>query len=586
METPEKTPFEIEAATDEQIIAQLSGYLRQAADRMTQRLRGVLVDLVEPARKKHGAAVAEDLLAWAAETNIETLAEWLDAKGWAVLENDKEHAAKVERALAEAWNTAPEKRLQYLPYFVDLEEGAKTEALLWDKKISGPVPMKIGFAYIGLTSKDEVPEGRSLPDGIQTPVSIGIEALRALIQRRDWHQLEKAAPENTPCKWLRLLAIPWITERAKNIADILDRAEKSVEIIIRPKAFTDAGNKWTPLPRAIDVASVLGGPAALKVDGETYANEPEMAGEAAVRALRPRALDVVPADWLDKPEQLTLALDANDVPDAVKEYLIETATKTATLAKLPNMAPKLLGFMFAAAPMTGRPVKGTLLDLARWMYPDWTQRRQNKRDLQGLGAAFVAVKNLRLVETKPDGTRHPYDLFTVDYDLSAKPDAALGFMVNPWLVERMKGGKHGGFFLLNMTRWLSLGIQNPRLFPLALRLASLWDEARAGGIYNAERLRPIEADRLAFMCNTLPEGAAMYRVGKTSAGTAKAALSVARANLEADLDALAAAGLLGDWKPTKRKIYGKGFELLPVPPPDYAEACRRAVQLVKHSRKT
>jgi hypothetical protein len=216
------------------------------------------------------------------------------------------------------------------------------------------------------------------------------------------------------------------------------------------------------------------------------------------------------------------------------------------------------------------------------LYPEWKARRQTKRELQGLGAAFVALKGLRLMETKPDGTRHPYDLFTLDYDLSCNPQATVGFMLNPWLVERMQGGAGGGYFLLNMTRWLALGIQNPRLFPLALRLAAQWDHARQGGVYHKEKLQWLEADRLAFECNTLPEGAAAFRAGKTADRTAQAALAAARANLEADLDALKEAGLLGDWK--KAKVHGKGFNLLPTPPTDYPEACKRATQAVQKGK--
>lgn len=400
---------------------------------------------------------------------------------------------------------------------------------------------------------------------------------------REWLNFFRSAtgpngnpPEASP-KWLRLTLKPWIKEAAER----LERTAHAVAIAIRPKARTQAGNQWTPLPRALEAAAALGG--SFEWGGETYALEPDMAGKAAGHVLRPRRLDIVPADWLNNPAQMCLALDLNAAPEAVREYMIETAARTATLARLPNMCPKLLGFMFAAAPMTGRPVKGTLLELARYMYSDWSRRRQNKRDLQGLGAAFVAVKSLRLVEIRPDGTRHPYDLFTIDYDLSCKPNAEIGFMLNPWLVERMKGGSHGGYFMLNMTRWLALGIQNPRLFPLALRLAALWDKARKGGIYDPANLRPIEADRLAVECNTLPEGAAMYLTRKTDAHAAHVALKTARANMEDDLNALREAGLLGPWE--KRKVYGKGFTVLPVPPDDYAEACKKATQASRTGRR-
>ena len=615
----DKAHKEIEIAFE----ARMQAIRKQATDDLTASLRAALKTLGGHARKQYGDAVAEDLLAWGKETNVDALAEWLDKTGWAWLDAHPEHAAKVETAFAAAWTAA-----DLLPFSVfnpDTTNAAiiglaSTAFMVKDGKWK--MPSEYSLAYPATPRGSEPPPPKETvrrvveSSGLIKPIEkfeaaaaaamqdqktiLGLDALRVMFKTRDWIQFPFPPKDKKPATdWMLLLAMPWATERAAALAERLERQEHAVEITIRPKAFTAAGEKWTPLPRAIDMASVLGGPAAVSVDGETYANEPQLAGDAAVKVLRPRALDVVPSEWLGNPAQLTLAINMDAPPECVREYLIETATKTATLADLPKMAPKLLGFMFAAAPMTGRPVKGTLLDLARWMYPEWStstgegptikpwkDRRQNKRDLQGLGAAFVAVKNLCLVETKPDGTRHPYDLFTVDYDLSAKPDAALGFMVNPWLVERMKGGHHGGFFLVNMTRWLTIGTENPRLFPMALRLAALWDEARVGGIYNPQRLRPIEADRLAWLCNTLPEGAAMYRAGKTDAGTAKAALSVARANVEADLEDLAEAGMLGDWKPTQRKVYGKGFEFLPLPPPDYAEACKRAVQLVRHGRKT
>ena len=389
-------------------------------------------------------------------------------------------------------------------------------------------------------------------------------------------------PDGKPARWLRLLAAPWLQDAAEKEAERQQRAAVAAPFAIRAKAKTDAGNQWTPLPRALEGAAAMGGPFSVNLNGEIYAEEPDIAAPAVGHALRPKGWDIVPADWLKKPAQLDLSLNLTAPPDAVREYLIETATKTAHLAQLPNMCPKLLGFMFAASPVSGRPVKGTLEELHRLLYPDWKARRQTKRELQGLGAAFVALKGLRLMETKPDGTRHPYDLFTLDYDLSCNPQATVGFVLNPWLVERMQGGAGGGYFLLNMTRWLALGIQNPRLFPLALRLAAQWDHARQGGVYHKEKLQWLEADRLAFECNTLPEGAAAFRAGKTADRTAQAALAAARANLEADLGALKEAGLLGDWK--KAKVHGKGFNLLPTPPADYPEACKRATQAVQKGK--
>jgi len=569
---------------------------RLARDTVADALRRALADVLD----RKGADLPPDVLAdlrkWAAEdANPEALADWLNRDGWGKVDGAAVEAALVTaaRATAEAdglkdglacvlWNSGA-------PYFVLLYDTARADV---DKPDVRERIARKTAPHIDPLAALLLPEGPTPPD--KATVLLGLDALKAGLQGFDWGGLVLCLTDKAgrPGDWLGRLAVHWMDERRADVVERLDRQAAAVGIALRPKAETAAG-KWTPLPRVLDVAAALGGPFAVDVDGETYAPEPGLAPDAVGRALRPRGLDIVPADWLGNPAQQTLALDPAAPPEAVREYMIETAARTAHLAQLPNMCPKLLGFMFAAAPMTGRPVKGTLLDLARWLYPDWAtgegptvkpwkERRQSKRDLQALGAAFVACKGLRLVETKADGTRHPYDLFTVDYDLSCKPDAVLGFMVNPWLVERMKGGKGGGFFLLNMTRWLALGIKDPGLFPLALRLAALWDGARVhNGLPDPARLRPIEADRLAWECNTLPEGAAMFKTGKTDARAAQLALTTARAKLEARLDALWEAGLLGPWKGTKRKVHGAGWTMLPMWPEDYPEACKRAAQAVR-----
>jgi hypothetical protein len=472
------------------------------------------------------------------------------------------------------WNSAA-------PYFVLLYDTARADR---DKPDVRERIARLTTPRIEPWAALLVPEDLTPPD--KAEVLLGLDALKAGLQGFDWSGLGLSLTDKAgrAGDWLGRLAVPWMDERRAALVERADRQSAAVGIALRPKAETDAG-KWTPLPRALTVAAAMGGPFSVDVNGETYAPEPGLAGPAAL-ALRPRGMDIVPADWLGNPAQLSLALDLDTPPEAVLEYLgavVENAARTAHLARLGNICPKLLGLMFAAAPMTGRMVQGTLGELARMLYPDWSINRRGKRDLQGLGAAMMAVKGLRLVETEPDGTRRPYELFIVDMALTAKPDAVLGWTINPWLLRRMQGGKGGGFFLLNMTRWLALGIQNPRLFPLALRLAALWDAARVhNGPFDPARLRPIEADRLCWECNTLPEGAAMFRTGKTDAEAAKVQLKRARANLEADLDALRDAGLLGPYE--KRKVHGEGFTVLPVPPADYGEACKRAAQAVRKAK--
>jgi len=568
-------------------------------------------------------AAADLRAAWVPNATPEGLAAWvLDPKGWG-----KVNAAKLEADLPKAWPTVE----PVPPYGKGTFRGESAGFIALETKIGGPEgkPLKMrvalwkpppdrpplplpadldlsaaleakayvlgqqedafSAAYRAMLDALGISEVWIITDG--TPPGdvalASLDGLRTALRLRLWEHLALGAtgpdwtPLDPPAAWLRLLAGPWLQEAAERA----DRQAAAVGIALRPKAETDAG-KWTPLPRALTVAAALGGPFAVEVDGETYAPEPELAGPAAL-ALRPRGVDIVPADWLGNPAQLTLALDLDTPPDAVMEYMgavVESATRTAHLAKLGNICPKLLGLMFACAPMTGRMVQGTLGELARMLYPDWTSNRRGKRDLEGLGLAMMAAKGLRLVETEPDGTRRPYELFIVDMALTAKPDAVLGWTINPWLLKRMQGGTGGGFFLINMTRWLALEIKDPGLFPLALRLAALWDGARVhNGLPDPARLRPIEADRLAWECNTLPEGAAMFRAGKTDAEAGKVQLKRARANLEADLDALREAGLLGPWK--KTIAHGRGFDVLPVPPADYAEACKRAALAVRQSTR-
>jgi len=567
---------------------------RKARDSVADALSRALADLLT----RKGADLAPDVLAdlrkWADEdANPEALAAWLDRDGWKNVDGAAVEAALVKAARARneaeglkdglscvVWN-------QGAPYFVLFYDTARADRKKPDvlERISQKQTEGPRYAFSAALLSAETAEPRTPPDGVT--VLLGLDALKAGLQGFDWSGLSLCLTNKADraADWLGRLAVEWLADRIEAQAEKRKRFAGAFGIEIREKAETAAG-KWTPMPRALTVAAALGGPFSVNVDGENYTPAPGLAGPATL-ALRPRGVDIVPADWLGNPAQLSLALDVQTPPDAVLEYLgavVENAARTAHLAKLPNVCPKLLGLMFATAPMTGSMVKGTLGELARMLYPDWASNRRSTRDLQGVGAAMMAVKGLRLVETEQDGTRRPYELFIVDMALTANPDAALGWTINPWLVERMKGGKGGGFFLLNMTRWLALGIQNPRLFPLALRLAALWDKARVrNGPYDPGRLKPILADRLAWECNTLPEGAAMYATKRTDAGAAKLALTNARANMEADLDTLKEAGLLGEWE--KKKVHGQGFELWPKPPADYAEACNRAAQNIKKQGK-
>jgi len=528
-----------------------TGCLRKHLGRMIAANKGLL------------SSERDALKNWASEARVENLSEWLKGGGW-----DSVNADALAKALQKI-----KKTIITHPHTFGID---------------GPGENRVRVVALGWTLKDTHPDvERLVKDEKADPEKIdflgGVDALRSLVTENHW-----AIPSEflgiAKGHWMAHLAAPWLAERLERV----QREEKALSVDIRPISETDAGNRWTALPRALDVASVLNGSFTVQVDGESYTPEPDFAAPAMGHILSPKGVDIVPSEWLkdwtERPEQMNLALDSEAMPPALEEYMVETATKTAHLANLGNMCPKLLGFMFACQPISGRGIKGTLGDVAQYVYPDFKDRHQQTRDLKTLGAAFVGIKGLRVVHTKPCGTRHPYDLFTLDYDLSSKADAELGWMLNPWLVERMKGGPGGGFFLLNMTRWLKMGTQNPRLFPLALRLASIWDKARVKGIYSPSHLQTIESDRLAWECNSLPEGAAKFRAGQSDGRSEQSQLIRARQKLESDLDALKEVGLLGNWE--KKKVYGAGFTVRPVPPDDYAEACRRATDKIRKPKKT
>jgi len=63
----------------------------------------------------------------------------------------------------------------------------------------------------------------------------------------------------------------------------------------------------------------------------------------------------------------------------------------------------------------------------------------------------------------------------------------------------------------------------------------------------------------------------------------KAQLHDVRGKVEAYLDDLAGQGMAGRWE--KKKIHGKGFQVLPVPPDEYAEACRKAADAARRKKR-
>ena len=557
--------------------------------------------------------------------NVEALAEWLKAGGWDRLTPEEDE--KAEASFMAACGPDPQSFL-----YVSLTEAS--EETIGRAGVAFPfeprnlpeeqrAPIKREAVKILEVLRNEArkilqgdEQGETPPDVSATwdptlhPYVLGLDCLRLWMEEPGGRLTlaENFIHKGKDKDWLAVLAWAWLDEQAAEETKKEEAFGNAVGIMVRPIART-GDDEWTTFPRGMDSAAAMAGPITVadpvSYNGETYGHEPEIAAPVAGRAfknggrftapidvdwkargdrldLRPRGVDIVPKDWLKRPMQMTLALDMEKAGPHVLEYMIETATKTAILAELPNMTLKMLGFLFASAPASGRACKGTLLDLSLEMYSNLKERRQPK-DLETVAGGFVACgKGLQWLDEKPDGTKHPYDIWTVDYDLSTKPTAVIGYMMNPWLAARL-AGKGGGFFILNMSRWKHIPITNTRLFPLILRLAAIHDRARVNGVYDPRRLPWIDADRLAFECNTLPDAAQAYRFGKTDAAAAKTQLTRARANIESDLDEVSALGLLGKWK--KEKVHGRGFQLLPIPAEDYPAACLAAVETVKKNSR-
>lgn len=565
------------------------GFMRRAnADLITNQMRTEMMSVAAKLLDEMSPEDSAPLSAWINDSRIENFREWLIGKGgW-----DKAIAERrpLQDELARCFAGMPAGATES----VDL-------ANIQGNEVINEWPIK--YRAVQLAGSRSLPVEEAMRPLIEGEPLKYLDALRVAFDRQLWEILLKTADKDEKGEavgdsfaWLRIMVRPYVEEQADGMRD---RRSSSLSILIRPKATTEDGDEFTAFPRILSIASLMGGQFSIQANGENYFEEPNLAAKAASvanQAMRQRSVEIVPTEWIrNQNEQFTLALDLDVAGSYLRDPFggpLELATRTATMARMPNIALKMFPVLFAIAPLSGRMVKGKRIELARLVYPDWAtgegaqilpwkKRRQQRKDLETITTGFIcAGRGLQMREIKPDGTRHPYDLFTIDYDLSTEPDADTGWMVNPWLSERMRGGTAGGFFLLNMTRWLTLGISNPRLFTLALRLNAIFDEHRVGGLYDPSRVRPINCDELARQCNMLP-----LAVEGRSDETIKARLRQARATMEGDLNALHDVGLLGPWAKTKKKVHGEGFEFLPLAPEDYAGACERANLAVRKNQE-
>ena len=579
------------------------------ADLMTARLRTEMTNVAAELEDNMAPEDAKPLLAWTSDIRIENFAEWLMERG--------------------GWSKATANRIELCDELKRCFAGvpASVGKIVQHDAIKGDETIGEAFKFIPirLAGKHSAPVKRELLalvadeapmdylDGLEMSFRDGLwDVTLKTADKDERDELGKAVPVEDSFAWLRMMVRPYVEEQA---AGIRETRTSSISIMVRPRARTPDGSDWAGVPRLMDLINVpmIAGPFGIEYNGEQYAQEPTLAEKAVHGTLRTiqrqQSVHVVPATWIskDETEQYTLALDikvakphlrdAKGAPLRLGDGPLELVMRTATAAKLPALTLKALPYMIASCGLTMRQTEGPLEKVANDLYPTWATgkdgqikpwdtRGTHKQDLQNIVHALViGGRGMQVRIDYDDGNWSYKDLFHMTIPGAITPEARIGWGLDEFLLRKMLGGTAGGFFLLNMHRWLPIGLTDPGLFSVILRIAGTLDTHRVGGLYKAERARPIRWDEFAASCNVLPLAS-----DKRDTESIKASMREARNKLEARLDKAVALGHLGDYKKTMKKLPGgKGFEFTIVAPPDYVEACRLASHAwrsqVRHEKK-
>lgn len=567
---------------------------RANADLITNQMRTEMLNVAAKTLDEMPPEDSAPLLAWINDSRIENFREWLLSKGgW-----DKAIAERrpLQDELGRCFAGMPAVAVPNNKEAVI--EGDELKA--WQMK----------FFCLQLAGSRSAPVEdfmrRILLEG--EPIKY-LDALREVFDRQLWEVLLKTADKDEQGKdledafaWLRIMVRPYVEEQA---AHIVQTRRSSISIMVRARAKTEAG-EYSAFPRALgESMPMIGGIFGVTYNGEDYANEPTLAERAihgTLRTLRQKeSIQVIPTKWIDEqPKPYTLSLNL----DIAKPYLrdkkgkplqladgpLEAVMKTATAAKLPALTIKAIPYMIAACGLSDRLVTSPLSKVANDLYPayatgkggqikPWATRQQVDKDLHNIVQAItIAGRGIQM--RVPEGKENwaDLDLFAVKTPGVVRLDAPIGWAIGTWLLDSMLGGTAGGHFLLNMSRWLPIGLHDPGLFSVILGLARHLDAHRIHGIYQPARQRPIAWYEFADECNVLP---ITIKDGR-SEESQKRSMRESRDKLEARLDVAVELGHLGDWRKTQRKIPGgKGFEFSVVAPADYVEACKMAVRAWK-----
>ena len=581
---------------------------RANADLITNQMRTEMLNVAAKTLDEMPPEDSAPLLAWINDSRIENFREWLLSKGgWdkAIAER-RPLQDELGRCFAgmpavavpnnkEAVIEGDELKAWQMQFFSLQLAGSRSAQVETEQRYSKDVDRP-----------DDPRASRSLIEG--EPLKY-LKALREIFDRELWPVLLKTADKDEngkdlddPFAWLRIMVRPYVEEQA---AHIVQTRRSSISIMVRARAKTEAG-EYSAFPRALgESMPMIGGIFGVTYNGEDYANEPTLAERAihgTLRTLRQKeSIQVIPTKWIDEqPKPYTLSLNL----DIAKPYLrdkkgkplqladgpLEAVMKTATAAKLPALTIKAIPYMIAACGLSDRLVTSPLSKVANDLYPDyatgkggqikpWATRQQVDKDLHNIVQAItIAGRGIQM--RVPEGKENwaDLDLFAVKTPGVVRLDAPIGWAIGTWLLDSMLGGTAGGHFLLNMSRWLPIGLHDPGLFSVILGLARHLDAHRIHGIYQPARQRPIAWYEFADECNVLP---ITIKDGR-SEESQKRSMRESRDKLEARLDVAVELGHLGDWRKTQRKIPGgKGFEFSVVAPADYVEACKMAVKAWK-----
>ena len=571
------TPLEVEEISDEAVAAALNRYNRSAADHMTQHLRKTIAGLVEHARKKHGDAVAEDLLAWGKETNVEALEEWLGKTGWEGLEKNPAHADKVQDALTLAWSTTNPKRdysVMILPSPGTAEGWTANNLDMIFKRISdGGDNVDVALAFPGIRNAPGAPTPTI--DG-KVPVIkavLGMAALQVLFLLHDWTVVGSCVYDETELPkgdWLRLLAMPWATERAAALAERLERQKTAAALEDAPRVKVK-GRDFRRVPKVLaGVSWAFGGSGVelsrVTVDGKEYAPAPDLAVQNP-SALVPASYALLPEDHAKKAHQTLLPIDLQGGQDAPP---LPVALAGATQYALAPAAGKLgLLVMAAAWAVKGKLHKTTLRDLTRAINPDAAKLVTSHFETVTRG--LVQLDGLRLV--LPNGMSYrvyecpiPWrELKPEEYDAPLFIGMTRTFEKTLAAISDMAGASYRGDFLFDLTGAMMLPTKRSGLLRQYIRSCAFWNsywKPGTAGEPDPSRVPEVSAERWAAMTNYLPPAAVEYLRAN---GKDRFRLSHSIRDTIKDAEALAEAGLVKIAKANRQ-----GVRLLP--PPEYLEA--------------